>query len=82
MLRRLRGALLRFVRRRPLAIVVGLALVIPSAWIELTDRSTPWDAWWLDGVALVVGATGLAIFWTGLTGVSADWVEEVDSHKS
>jgi hypothetical protein len=35
--------------------------------------------WWLQGVALVVGATGLAIFWTGLTGASPDWVEDEGS---
>lgn len=72
MLRRARGLLLRFVRRRALAITVGLALAVPAAWIELTGRG---GAWWIDGLALVVGATGLALFWTGLTGVSPDWVE-------
>jgi hypothetical protein len=29
----------------------------------------------MEGLALVVGATGLAIFWTGLTGASPDWVD-------
>jgi hypothetical protein len=29
----------------------------------------------LEGLALVVGATGLAILWTGLTGVAPDWVD-------
>lgn len=72
MLRRLRGVLLRFVRRRRLAALVGLALAIPAAWIEFSGRV---DAWWIDGVALVVGATGLALLWTGITGVSPDWVE-------
>jgi hypothetical protein len=71
-LRRLRGALLRLVRRRGTAVVVGLLLVTPSAWVEFSGR---YDAWWLEGLALVVGATGLAILWTGLTGVSPDWVE-------
>jgi hypothetical protein len=70
--RRFRGALLRFVRRRPAAISVGLLLVIPSAWIEFSGRAT---SWWIDGAALVIGATGLALLWTGLTGVSPDWVE-------
>lgn len=64
--------LLRFVRRRRLAALVGLALAIPAAWIEFSGRV---DAWWIDGVALVVGATGLALLWTGITGVSPDWVE-------
>jgi len=71
-LRRLRGAILRFIRRRPAAIGVGLLLVIPSAWIELSGRAS---SWWMDGLALIVGATGLALVWTGLTGASPDWVE-------
>ena len=72
-LRRARGMMLRLVRRRPLAILVGLALAVPSGWIEFNGR---YSAWWAEGLALVVGATGLAIFWTGLTGTSPDWVEE------
>jgi hypothetical protein len=72
MLRRLRGLVLRFVRRRPLAIIVGAALVAPAAWVE---RSGRFDHWWIDGLALVVGATGLAILWTGLTGAAPDWEE-------
>jgi hypothetical protein len=71
-LRRVRGMLLRLVRRRALATAVGLGLVIPAAWIEFSGR---FDAWWLEGLALVVGATGLAILWTGLTGVAPDWVD-------
>ena len=70
---------LRLVRRRTTAAVVGLALAIPSAWVEVSGR---YDAWWISGLALVVGATGLAIFWTGLTGASPDWVDdEVESRK-
>jgi hypothetical protein len=72
-LRRARGTILRLVRRRPLAIFVGLALALPAAWIEFSGR---YGAWWAEGLALVVGATGLAIFWTGLTGTSPDWVED------
>jgi hypothetical protein len=63
---------LRLVRRRPLAVVVGLALAGPAAWVEFVAH---YDPWWVEGLALVVGATGLAIFWTGLTGVSPDWVD-------
>jgi len=70
-LRRLRGALLRFIRRRRAAISVGLLLVVPSAWVEFSGATS----WWIDGIALVVGATGLALVWTGLTGLSPDWVE-------
>ena len=75
-LRRARGLLLRLVRRRALAIIVGLALAVPAAWIEFSGR---YDAWWVQGMALVLGATGLAILWTGLMGASPDWVEDNDN---
>jgi hypothetical protein len=71
-LRRARGMILRLVRRRGLAMTVGFALAAPAAWVELSGR---YDAWWVEGLALVIGATGLAILWTGLTGASPDWVE-------
>ena len=71
-LRRARGALLRLVRRRSAAMAVGLMLAAPSAWVEFSGR---YDAWWITGLALVCGATGIALFWTGLTGPSPDWVE-------
>ena len=51
---------------------LGLALAIPAAWVELGTSDAPW---WLEGLSLVAGATGLALFWTGLTGPSPDWVE-------
>lgn len=73
MLRRVRGMVLRLVRRRRLATIIGLALVIPSAWIESSGRT---DRWWMEGLALVVGATGLALAWTGLTGAAPDWIDE------
>ena len=76
-LRRTRGTILRLVRRRPLAMVVGLALALPAAWVEFSGR---YSSWWVDGLALVVGATGLAIFWTGLTGASPDWIEDEHRH--
>jgi len=65
--------LLRLVRRRGLAMTIGLALMAPAAWIELSGR---YDAWWVMGLALVVGATGLSIFWTGFTGPSPDWIDD------
>jgi hypothetical protein len=74
-LRRARGMILRLVRRRALAILVGLALALPAAWIEFSGR---YGAWWVEGLALVIGATGLAILWTGLTGASPDWVDDED----
>jgi hypothetical protein len=72
-LRRVRGALLRLIRRRTTAVIVGLTLTVPSAWVEFSGR---YGAWWMSGLALVVGATGLAIFWTGVTGARPDWVDE------
>ena len=70
--RRARGALLRLVRRRLAAMVLGLALAVPAAWVEFSGR---FEAGWITGLALIVGATGIAVFWTGLTGPSPDWIE-------
>jgi hypothetical protein len=64
--------LLRLVRRRAVAIAVGLALAAPAAWVEFSGR---YSGWWVEGLALVVGATGIAIFWTGLTGLAPDWID-------
>lgn len=72
-LRRVRGFLLRIVRRRTLALALGLALAVPAGWVEFSGR---YGAWWVEGLALVIGATGLAIFWTGLTGASPDWIDD------
>ena len=71
-LRRMRGVLLRLVRRRGLAMTIGLALAVPAAWLEFSGR---FGGWWVEGLALVVGATGVAIFWTGVTGAAPDWVD-------
>ncbi len=72
LMRRARGAMLRLVRRRALSMGIGLALIVPALWIQFGATRAPW---WLEGLGLVAGATGLAIFWTGLTGPSPDWVE-------
>jgi hypothetical protein len=69
---RTRGMVLRLVRRRGLAMLVGAALAVPAAWVEFSGR---FSAWWIEGLALIVGATGIAILWTGLTGISPDWTE-------
>ena len=71
-LRRSRGLLLRLVRRRVLSVLLGLALIVPAALVEFEWIDAPW---WMGGVALIAGATGIALAWTGLTGVSPDWVE-------
>jgi len=70
--RRARGALLRLVRRRPIAIVAGVAVAAPSVWLEWSGRYT---AWWIDGVSLILAATGLALIWTGVFGSTPDWID-------
>jgi hypothetical protein len=72
MLRRARGALLRLVRRRALAVTVGAALALPAAWLELSGR---YDAWWVGGLSLILGATGTALLWTGIAGIPPDWTD-------
>jgi hypothetical protein len=71
-LRRARGILLRLVRRRAAAAVAGVVLVAPAAWLEFGSR---YDAWWVDGLALVLGATGVAFIWAAISGPRADWIE-------
>jgi hypothetical protein len=70
--RRTRGRILRLSRRRALAVVVGLALVIPAAWVEFSGK---YDTWWISGLGLIAGATGAAILWIGIAGVKPDWIE-------
>jgi len=70
--RRARGAILRLVRRRFVAIAAGVALAAPAAWLEWSGT---YATWWLDGVSLVLGATGVALIWTGMTGLKPDWTE-------
>jgi len=72
MLRRARGLVLRFVRRRALAALTGLALVLPAVWMEFGNAG---DAWWISGAALVLGATGAALLWTAITGVPPDYLD-------
>jgi hypothetical protein len=72
-LRRARGAVLRLVRRRTLSIAVGLLLLLPAVWLRYSGR---FDAWWLGGTSLVLGATGVALLWTGLIGPGPDWIDD------
>ena len=58
---------------------VGLCLAMPAAWVQFSPSSlfpSRYDTWWLTGLSLVVGSTGLALFWTGLTGTAPDWHDE------
>ena len=72
MMRRVRGAVLRLVRHRTRSMAIGLLLALPSLWVQVSGRG---DAWWLESLSLIVGATGLALFWTGLTGAAPDWID-------
>lgn len=69
---RARGALLRLVRRRPVSVLIGLALIAPAAWIELLSVGA---SWWIEGLGMVAGATGLALLWAGLRGPRPDWLD-------
>jgi hypothetical protein len=72
-LRRVRGALLRVVRRRILSTALGLALVVPAVLVQLFGR---FGIWWVEGLSLVAGATGVALIWTGIIGPGPDWIDE------
>lgn len=72
-IRRVRGAVLRVVRRRALSLTVGLMLLAPAAWNQAFGRS---DAWWVEGLSLVAGATGVALVWTAITGLTPDWIDD------
>jgi hypothetical protein len=69
---RLRGILLRLTRRRRRTLAVGTILVLPAVGSQLGGG---YSAWWAEGLSLVLGATGLALIWMGVTGASPDWIE-------
>ena len=71
-IRRARGAVLRIVRRRTLSIILGLVLIVFAGWLEFWARV---DASWVEGVALVGGAIGIALLWNAIAGATPDWVE-------
>ena len=64
--------ILRLIRRRAAALALGVAMVLPAAWLEFVSRV---DAWWVDGSSLILGATGIALIWSGVTGVTPDWID-------
>ena len=69
---RARGTLLRLVRRRRASTLAGVVLAVPSAWVEFGARDV---AWWMEGLALVCGAIGVALLWSGIRGVPPDWTD-------
>ncbi|HKY20553.1 MAG TPA: hypothetical protein VJM31_04975 [Vicinamibacterales bacterium] len=70
-LKRLRGALLRMVLKRTVAIALGVILLIPAAWLLVQDFS--WETAATDGLGLIVGATGAALLFAGIGGRRPDW---------
>ncbi len=72
-MRRARGALLRLIRNRPLALALGLALAAPGWLLIAYDFS--WETWLTDGVSLVLLATGLALAVSAISGRKADWID-------
>lgn len=70
-LKRLRGALLRLVLKRAVAITLGVLLLIPAAWLRMQDL--PWESAATDGLGLIVGATGAALVLAGIGGRRPDW---------
>jgi hypothetical protein len=73
MLKRVRGFLLRLVLKRRAAIILGLLLIAPSAWLLAEDFS--WESALTDGLGLIVGATGAALLLAGIGGRRPDWLE-------
>jgi hypothetical protein len=71
--RRLRGALLRTVLDRRMAVVAGLLLLAPAIVIWTGDYA--WESWMTDGLALVCSATGAALLVAGLSGRRPDWID-------
>jgi len=75
-MRRVRGALLRLVRRRRLASVIGTALIALAVWLEFGWSGA---ASWVEGLGLIAGATGAALLWTGVAGLRPDWTDESET---
>ena len=64
---------MRLILNRPVAIVVGAALVLPAVVLLVKDYA--WESGVTDGVALVLIATGAAILWSGVSGRQPDWID-------
>ena len=65
--------MLRLARHRGLSFLVGLALAVPAAWVQIAGR---FDAWWIEGLSLVGIGIGAALLWTAIVGLQPDWIDE------
>jgi hypothetical protein len=72
-MKRLRGALLRTVYGRRAALAIGVALVTAAVWLWLGNYG--WETPLTEGLALVLGATGVAFIVAGLQGRRGDWAD-------
>ena len=71
--KRLRGWLLRLALKRPVAIGLGLGLLVPAVWLLVQDLR--WETPVTDGLSLILGATGAALLLAGTGGRRPDWFE-------
>ena len=71
--KRARGWLLRLILKRTVAVVLGLTLIVPAAFLLFQDFS--WESPITDGLGLTLGATGIALVLAGLGGRRPDWVD-------
>jgi hypothetical protein len=78
--KRLRGWLIRLVLNRTLSIVLGSVLLAMAVWLFFSGER--WQTPVLDGVRLVLGATGAALLLAGLGGRRPDWIETEEPEKS
>ena len=72
-LKRARGWLLRLVLKRTIVIMLGMMHSLPAAWLWWGDYS--WEAWYTESLALMCGATGIALILAGIGGRRPDWIE-------
>jgi hypothetical protein len=65
--------LIRAVLRRTTAVASGAVLAAPA--VTIWWRDYPWESGMTDGLALILGASGLALVLAGLGGRRPDWHE-------
>lgn len=64
---------MRAVLNRTRAVLIGAMLSLPAVWLWWKDYS--WETWSTDGLALIAGATGIALILAGIGGRKPDWIE-------